>query len=65
MDIFGPMNSIYANVAAEHPAQLTDAHLGVTVKSTTPAPMVPNFMRRPSANGDKQNRPSRSGPAGS
>jgi len=26
------MNSIHANVAVEHPAQLTDAHLGATAK---------------------------------
>jgi hypothetical protein len=32
MDIFGPVDSIYADVAAEHPTQLTDAHLGVTAK---------------------------------
>jgi hypothetical protein len=32
MDIFGPMNSIHANVAVKHPAQSTDAHLGVTAK---------------------------------
>jgi hypothetical protein len=30
MDIFGPVDSIYADVAAEHPTQLTEAHLGVT-----------------------------------
>jgi hypothetical protein len=32
MDIFGPVDSIYADVAAEHPTQLTEAHLGVTAK---------------------------------
>src|SRR5258705_12511310 len=30
MDIFGPVDSIYADVAAEHPTQLTEAHLGAT-----------------------------------
>jgi hypothetical protein len=30
MDIFGPVDSIYADVAAEYPPQLTEAHLGVT-----------------------------------
>jgi hypothetical protein len=32
MDICGPVDSIYADVAAEHPTQLTEAHLGVTAK---------------------------------
>jgi hypothetical protein len=32
MDIFGPVDSIYADAAAEHPTQLTGAHLGVTAK---------------------------------
>jgi hypothetical protein len=57
MDIFGPLDSIYADVAAEHPTKLTEAHLGVMAKCTTPVPMLPNFMRSSSANGDKQNRP--------
>jgi hypothetical protein len=32
MDIFGPVDSIYADVAAGHPTQLTKAHLGVMAK---------------------------------
>jgi hypothetical protein len=32
MDIFGPVDSIYADEAAEHPTQFTEAHLGVTAK---------------------------------
>src|SRR5258707_12377802 len=32
MDIFGPVDSIYADVAAEYPTHLTEAHLGVTAK---------------------------------
>src|SRR6267378_7181577 len=49
MDIFGPVDSIYADVAAEHPTQLTDAHLGVTAKMHHARADGPNFMRRPSA----------------
>src|SRR5258708_36862197 len=32
MDIFGTVDSICADVAAEHPTQLTEAHFGVTAK---------------------------------
>jgi len=64
MDICGPVDSIYADAAAEHPTQLTEAHLGVTAKMHH-ARADGSKLQRPSANGDKQNRPSRSGPAGS